>query len=433
MIGLVGSVVGFFLMLGLMAVGIHVAVVLLGLAVIGELIYMGPGPLASYGNQLWSIMNDFLMSSIPLFVLLGELLLRSGVTHRMYHTLSLWLSGLPGGLLHTNIATSGVFAAMSGSSVATAATISTVALPEFRKRRYNESLVLGTIAAGATLGILIPPSVNMIMFGAITNTSIGKLFVAGMIPGVLLMLCFMVAIGVIAKARPNTTETVVFEASLGEKIASLRHLIGPLTVFGVTMGSIYFGWATPTEAAGVGVVISLCIAAVYKQLSVQMLHDAFLSTMTTSALCFFIITGAFYLNFVVGVLGIPQALSHLVAELGTTKLILILALIVFYFILGCFMETMSMMVGTLPIVFPLIVSVGIDPVWFGVFLVIMMEISLITPPIGMNLFVVQGVRGHGSVSDLFYGVAPFVLVMLVFVGIIILFPSMVTWLPDKMF
>ncbi len=433
MIDVTQAVIGFFMMLSLMALGLHVGVAMLITSIIGVLVFMGATPLESYGNQLWSYMNDFLLTSIPLFVLLGEILLRSGVTSRMYNTLSLWLSPLPGGLLHTNIGASAVFAAVSGSSVATAATISTVALPEFRKRRYNEKLVLGTIASGATLGILIPPSVNLIIFGALTNTSIGQLFVGGIIPGILLTLLFMLSIIVIAMMFPGTAEKSTEVISMAEKVRSLVHLIPPALIFFVTMGAIYFGWATPTEAAGFGVVLSLITAVIYRGLSWKMLHESFLSTMRTSALCLFIITAAFYLNFVIGVMGVPQAMTEFVASLGLSKLGLILVLVVFYLVLGCFIETLSMMVGTIPVVFPIILYANIDPVWFGIFLVLMMELALITPPVGMNLYVVQGIRGRGSVSDLFIGILPFVGVIGVFVGIIIAFPAIVTWLPGLMF
>lgn len=433
MIDVAQVAIGFCFMLGLMALGLHVAVAMLLTSILGVITFMGIGPLASFGNQMWSIMNDFLLTSIPLFVLLGEILLRSGVTDRMYKTLALWLSPLPGGLLHTNIGASAVFAAVSGSSVATAATISTVALPEFRKRKYNEKLVLGTIASAATLGILIPPSVNLIIFGALTNTSIGQLFVAGIIPGVCLTLLFMLSIILIARAYPGSVETSLEKAPFRERMASLIHLIPPALIFIVTMGAIYFGWATPTEAAGAGVVLSLIIAAIYRGLSLDMLHAAFLSTMRISALCLFIIAAAFYLNFVIGIMGVPQAMTEYVASLGVSKLSLIFILIVFYLVLGCFVETLSMMVGTIPVVFPIILFAGIDPVWFGIFLVLMMELALITPPVGMNLYVVQGIRGHGAVSDLFIGIMPFVAIMGLFVLIIIAFPTLVTWLPQLMF
>ena len=433
MIDVSQAVIGFFMMLGFMALGLHVAVAMLLTSIIGVLSFMGSAPLASYGNQLWSFMNDFLLTSIPLFVLLGELLLRSGVTDRMYRTLSIWLAPLPGGLLHTNVGASSIFAAVSGSSVATAATISTVALPEFRRRRYNERLVLGSIAAGATLGILIPPSVNLIIFGALTNTSIGQLFVAGIIPGIGLTLLFMASIILIARLYPSTAESSNEVIPFSVKLLSLVHLLPPALMFFVTMGAIYFGWATPTEAAGVGVVLALFVAGAYRGLSMSMLHAAFLSTMRTSALCIFIITAAFYLNFVIGVMGVPQAMTEFVASLGVSQFQLILVLVVFYLVLGCFIETLSMMVGTIPIVFPIILHAGIDPVWFGIFLVLMMELALITPPVGMNLYVVQGIRGHGAVTDLFLGVLPFVAVIATFVGVIIAFPGLVTWLPSLMF
>ena len=433
MISLSTAVFGFIMMLGFMVLGWHVGVAMLVTSFIGVIFTLGINSLNSFGTQLWSTMNDFLLTAIPLFVLLGEILLRSGVTDRMYGSLSLWLSRLPGGLLHTNIGTSAVFAAVSGSSVATAATISTVALPEFRKRNYSEKLVLGSIASGATLGILIPPSVNMIIFGAITNTSIGQLFAGGIIPGIILTLAFMMCIIVIAKIYPKMVDQTKIEVSLAEKLKHSVHLLPPLFIFSVTMGSIYTGWATPSEAAGMGVISSMIIAAVYGKLNFKLLNLCILSTMRTTALCFFIIIAAFYLNFIVGVMGIPQQLTNFVSEIGTTPLQLILVLILFYLVLGCFIETLSMMVGTIPIVFPLILHLGIDPVWFGIFLVLMMEISLITPPVGMNIYVVQGVRGHGSVKDIFVGVAPFVMTMILFILFITMFPNIVTWLPNLLF
>jgi len=340
---------------------------------------------------------------------------------------------LPGGLLHTNIGASGLFAAVSGSSVATAATISTVALPELRKRGYNERLVLGSIAAGATLGILIPPSVNLIIYGALTGTSIGQLFAAGIVPGLLLIGLFMLSIAVISLLIPGMTGKLDEPATFAEKMASLRHLIPPLSIFVVVMGTIYTGWATPTEAAAVGVLMAFALAAMNKALSISMLHDAFLSTVRTTAMILLIIIAAFYLKFIIGILGVPLAMTSFVAAMALTPLEFIFVLVVFYLILGCFIETLSMMVGTIPIVFPLVLHMGLDPVWFGIFLVLMMELALITPPVGMNLFVVQGVRRTGSVIDVFYGIIPFVGVVLLAVALIVAFPSIVTWLPYRMF
>lgn len=433
MIDFWGAAIGFGIMLTLMMLGVHVAVAMFAISALGALAYLGPSIMNTFGSQLWAVMNDFILTAIPLFILLGELLLRSGVTQRMYRGLSDWLSPLPGGLLHTNIGSSALFAAVSGSSVATAATIATVALPEFRERGYNERFVLGSIAAGATLGILIPPSVNLIIYGALTNTSIGKLFAAGIVPGVMLACLFMLMIIGATLIWPSIAGRETTKIPLVEKIRNLRHLVPPLLVFLVVMGSIYLGWATPTEAAAVGVLMSLGLAIWNRALSFSMLHESFLSTVRITAMILLIIVAAFYLNFIVGILGVPQAMTQFVSSLGLGQLGFILALVVFYLILGCFIETLSMMVGTIPVVFPVVVHLGIDPVWFGIFLVLMMELALITPPVGLNLYVVQGVRRTGPVTDVFWGVAPFILVVLAMVALIIAWPGVVTAIPNMLF
>lgn len=431
MIDFAGAAIGFAMMLGMMILGVHVAVAIFLISVIGAVVYLGPQLLNTFGTQLWAVMNDFILTAIPLFILLGELLLRSGITKNMYYGLSDWLGRLPGGLLHTNIGASALFASVSGSSVATAATISTVALPEFRARKYNERLVLGSIAAGATLGILIPPSVNLIIYGALTSTSIGRLFAAGIVPGLLLASLFMLAIALICSLYPKMAGIEAQKPDLAQRLRSLRHLIPPLSIFAVVMGSIYRGWATPTEAAAVGVLMAFALAAGNRALGFRMLHDAFISTVRTTAMILLIIIAAFYLKFIIGILGVPQAMTAFVAAMDLTTLQFILVLVVFYLVLGCFIETLSMMVGTIPIVFPVVVFMGIDPVWFGIFLVLMMELALITPPVGMNLFVVQGVRRTGPVTDVFWGILPFVAVVLVMVALITAFPALVTWLPYR--
>lgn len=433
MIDLIGAVVGFILMLGLMFIGLHVGIAMLATGVIGAMVYFGPPVLLSYGTNLWAVMNDFLLTTIPLFVLLGELLLRAGITKNMYSSLNDWLSRLPGGLLHTNIGACAMFSAVSGSSVATAATIGTVALDEFKRRAYHEPLVLGTIAAGATLGILIPPSVNLIIFGALTNTSIGQLFAAGILPGILLTLVFMAIIVAATLWKPSLAEPVGQVSPLSERFYRLRHLMPPLGIFVVVMGAIYGGWATPTEAAALGVVLAFGLAAANRALSFGMLHQAFVSTIKTSAMLIFIITAAFFLNFIVGLLGVPQAMSHAVTELGLNAMQMILILVIFYLVMGCFLETLSMMVGTIPIVMPVILHLGIDPVWFGIFLVIMMELALITPPVGMNLYVVQAVRGRGHLADVYRGILPFVAAMLLTIGFIIVWPQIVLFIPEALF
>ena len=431
MVDVYGVIGGFALLLVLMAIGIHVAIAIFAIAAIGALVYLGPVMLFSFGNNLWATLNNFLLTAIPLFILMGELLLRCGVTERMYSALALWLNRLPGGLLHTNIGACTVFSAISGSSVATAATVGTVALPALEKHQYSQRMALGSLAAGATLGILLPPSINMIIYGAITNTSIGALFIAGILPGLALAVAFMLTIFIYALLRSGKqhgNERISWSARFG----ALLDLLPPTFVFLIVMGSIYSGWATPTEAAALGVCAALVLAAYNRKLSLQLLHECFLSTARTTAMIMLIIVAAFFLNYIVGVLGIPTTLSRWVGDLGLTPLGLILALVVFYLVLGCFLETLSMMIATVPVVVPLVVQFGFDPVWFGIFLVLMMEISLITPPTGMNLFVVQGVRGKGSIIDVMVGSIPFVLVMLAFVFTIIAWPGLITWLPDLM-
>ena len=433
MIDVTGAALGFLLMLGLMFIGLHVATALFLVSALGCIIYLGVPTLLTFGANTWSVLNDFILTAIPLFILLGEILLRAGITERMYNALSDWLSRLPGGLLHTNIGASALFAAVSGSSVATAATIGTVALPAFRARRYNERLVLGSIAAGATLGILIPPSINLIIYGAITNTSIGRLFAAGILPGISLAALFMLTIAVLCIFRPEWAGINEERAPVAEQLRRLLDLLPPFFIFVVVMGSIYLGWATPTEAAALGVVAALVLALFNGRLSLKMLHSAFESTIRTTAMILLIILAAFFLNFVISILGIPQTMANFVAETGATPLATMVLLTIFYLILGCFLETLSMMIATIPVVTPIVIAIGLDPVWFGIYLVIMMEMALLTPPMGMNLYVVQGVRGGGPIRDVIIGTLPFLAVRIVFVAAIIIWPASILWLPNLMF
>ncbi|MEM8854481.1 MAG: TRAP transporter large permease [Pseudomonadota bacterium] len=420
-------------MLAMMLVGIPVAAALFLTAALGGLLYLGLPTLMVFGSNTWSVLNDFILTSIPLFILLGEILLRSGISDRMYGALGGLVGRWPGGLFHTNVASSGLFAAVSGSSVATAATIGTVALPALRERGYDERMALGSIAAGATLGILIPPSINMIIYGSMSNTSIGQLFIAGLIPGAILLSFFMGWIVLATLLRPGLAGEAPDRLSLRQRLTSLVHLAPPVFIFVIVMGSIYFGWATPTEAASLGVLAALVMAAVQRRLSIAMLHGAFLSTVRLSAMILLILVAAQFLNFIIGIMGVPQALTALVASFASTPLEVMLLLVVFYLVLGCFLETLSMMVASIPVVMPIVLHFGIDPVWFGVFLVIMMEVALITPPIGMNLYVVQGVRGQGPLTDVIIGALPFVVIMLAMVALLIAVPQIATFLPERMF
>lgn len=428
MIGIEQIIIGFIIILLLLMTGLHVASVMI-LAALGGILYgLGPGMLADLGNMMWAELNSFILTAIPLYILMGEILVHSQVAQRMYRSLSDWLNWLPGGLLHTNVVASTGFAAISGSSVATAATIGTVAFPTFRAQGYSEKWVAGSIASGATLGILIPPSINLIIYGAITETSIGALFMAGVVPGLLLALLFMLTIIIAALIWPAIAGSKKGLEKEG-RIGRLFDLLAPLFLFLLIIGGIYQGWATPTEAAAIGVVAALFLAAFNRKLSFAMINTVLLGTVKVTAMILLILTGAFFLNFSMGLLGVPGQISSFVSSLNVAPLTLIIYIVLFYLLLGCFLDALAMMITTIPILFPIILQIGYDPIWFGVFVVIMCELALLTPPVGMNLYVVQGVRKTGQLTDVMRGVMPFFIAILALVALISVFPSVVLWLP----
>jgi C4-dicarboxylate transporter DctM subunit len=423
--------IGFALMLLMLGIGFHIGVALFLTAAFGAWWFFGDGMFQAFGTLMWGTLNNFLLVAIPLYVLMGEILVRGKVTERMYVALDDWLRVLPGGLLHTNIAASTIFASISGSSVATAATIGTVAFPAFRGKGYAETWVLGSVASGATLGILIPPSINMIIYGAMTNTSIGQLFLAGVVPGLMLAAFFMAMIVIASVLHPaisGNSQPIPWAV----KRKRLKDLLPPLAIFILVMGGIYGGWATPTEAAGLGVTASLVLVLAQGQFTWRLLSDSMTAAVRVTAMTLLILIAAFYLNFVVGILGIPEQVSKAMSALDVAGWQAILVLVVFYVILGCFLDSLAMMIATTPIVFPVVIALGYDPLWFGVFLVIMCEIALITPPVGMNLYVVQAVRGRGSITEVVHGVLPFLGCIFLLVALITAFPEIITWLPKSL-
>jgi C4-dicarboxylate transporter, DctM subunit len=421
----------FFGMLGMMLVGMPIAVSMALVGIVGGIAAYGAPFMDSIAPVVWGVQNENLLTSIPLFVLLGELLLRSGIADRMYVALSGWLGRMPGGLLHTNIGSCALFAATSGSSVATAATVGTVALPSLMKRGYSMRHSLGSLAAGGTLGILIPPSVNMIVYGSLTNNSIGKLFIAGIIPGLLLTGCFMLWIYI----QSVTSGEIKREAPvpLAERIRSLQYLVPPAVVFGIVMGSLYFGIATAAESAALGVMAALFFTWQSKRLNLELLRTCFISTARISGMILLIITAAFILNLAISLTGVAEAMTKWVTGLGLSKTGLILALVVFYLVLGMFMDVLSMQVATIPVTYPIAVALGVDPIWFGIFIVLMCELGLITPPVGMNLFVVHGIRpDKGGIEDAIWGALPYAVIMILFTMLLLAVPQLVTWLPAHM-
>ena len=423
---MVWTALGILIVLLALAVPVAAGLGFLGIA-LSEIYSRLPLTLA-IGEVAWATSNNFLLVAIPFFVLLGEILLRSGMAERMYNALVLWVPWLPGGLMHSNIAACAMFAATSGSSVATAATIGTVAMGEIKKHGYSERLFLGTIAAGGTLGILIPPSINMIVYGVLTDSSIPKLYLAGFIPGLVLAGLFSLTVLLICLLRPELGGRRT-RTDWKARIRALPDLIPPLVIFLAVIGSIYAGLATATESAALGVIAALGVAAWHRRLSLRMLLQAFEGTMRTNAMIMAILIAAYFLNFVISSIGLTGQVNRLVTGLGLTSTELLLAVIVFYLVLGCFMETLSMMVATVPIIAPIMFKAGYDPIWFGILIVILMETAMITPPVGINLYVVQGLRKRGRIDDVIIGAAPFVVAMLVMIAILSYWPSLALWLP----
>jgi C4-dicarboxylate transporter DctM subunit len=417
-----------FLLIVLLAVSVPVAGVMgvLGLALNQFFAVM---PLhRAMGEIIWNSSSEYILIAIPMFVMLGEILLRAGIAERVYNAIAQWLSWLPGGLMHANIGASAMFAATSGSSVATAATIGTVALPQMEKRKYHEPLFLGSIAAGGTLGILIPPSINFILYGLLTNSSVPRLYLAGFIPGFALAFFFMVIVFIACLIdRKKGGEPI--ETSWSQRIRVLPSLIPPTFIFLIVVGSIYAGVATPTEAASLGVMAALILAAYEGQLTLKMLRAVAEGTMRTTAMIMLIIMAAQFLNFVLAAIGVTDGLAKMIEGLGLGKYGTMILIVIFYLILGCFMETISMMILTTPFIAPIVFGLGWDPIWWGVVLTILIEAALITPPVGLNLYVVQGMRQRGSINDVIRGAAPFLIGMIFLIALLMIWPDIALWLP----
>jgi len=418
-------------LVGFLALAIPVAATLALLALVLNYSYSFMPLHKAMGEIAWSTSTEFLLVAIPLFILLGELLLRTGIAERMYRSMSYWLTWLPGGLMHSNVGASALFAATSGSSVATAATIGTLAEPQIRANKYNERLFLGTLASGGTLGILIPPSINIIIYGSLTDTSIPDLYLAGIIPGAALAGLFMLTVLIACLVRRDWDGEKI-SVSWSQRIRGLKDLLPPLFIFSVVIGSIYLGWATPTESAALGVIASLILAAGYRRLTLSMLKEAVEGAMRTTAMVMLIIIAAYFLNFVLAGIGLTSQLTDFIASLGLSSFQTLLAVILFYVILGFFMETLTLMITTIPIIAPIIIAQGYDPVWFGILLMILIETALVTPPIGLNLYVVQGIRKEGPISDVIIGVIPFVIAMFVMIALLVAFPAIAMFLPDML-
>lgn len=415
----------------LLSFSIPVGIVLFLLG-FGVDVFFSPFPLIrGLGQMVWSTSNNATLIAIPFFVLLGEILVRSGVAEKTYSALDRWVSWLPGGLVHANIATATMFSATSGSSVATAATVATVAMPQAERLGYDPKLFSGAIAAGGTLGIMIPPSINLIVYGFLTQTSIPKLFLAGLLPGLGLALAFIVIAMLICIVKPELGgDRRVFP--FPEMLRALVNLVPIILLFTVIIGTIYKGWATPTEAAAVGVMGALVIALCFGHVSSGMMSKSLVGTIKITSMIMLVVIGASFLNFTLASAGMGRELSAFLDGLGLSPLATIMVVVCIYIVLGFFIETLSLMVVTIPIIVPLVVQQGYDPIWFGILMIVLIEMALITPPVGLNLYVVQGARKSGPMSDVMLGTIPFVGMMLLMVVALIIWPQIALFLPGAL-
>lgn len=393
-----------------------------------------------FGQIPWNLFSGTTIIVVPLFVLMGEILLRSGITEELYGALAKWMGRLPGGLLHTNILASGFFAAISGSSVATATTIGGVAMPSMRKYGYDERMAVGSIASGGTLGILIPPSVIMIVYGLMAEVSIAKLYMAGIVPGLLMMAAFMMVIMAVALVSPSRAPAVqVMAGTMLERLKGLYAILPVLLLMAMVLGTIYAGVATATEAAAFGCSGALVVALAKRRVNRAMLRETFRATAATTGMVLLVLAGAFLLQFILSLAGVPMLVSKWIVSLGLSEIQLILLLCVIYLVLGMFMESLAMIVTTLPIILPILVVMNVDLVWFGIIATILVELSLITPPVGMNLFVMQAVRnrlqsgqGARSMHDVYIGVLPFIAAMIAVLAGVIFYPDLALGLVKRM-
>jgi len=423
------ALVSFGLIFLLLLSGLRVAAALGIAGIITAYIFIGGTSLLKYIS--WTVGINFVLIAIPLFIFMGQLLLHSRLSSKLYEGSAALLGEVPGGLLHANIISCAIFAAISGSSVATAVTIGTVAIPELEKRGYESKIVLGSLAAGGTLGILIPPSVPLIIYGVMTEQPIGPLFMAGIIPGIMLTLLFVGYIVVRVMTRPELAPRPE-KVLLKRRILSIIGMWPIVVTIMIVLGGIYLGVMTPTEAAGVGAFTALIFTLAYRQLNWSVLKMCLRETVKTTAMIVLLVIGAQMVTSILTVLWVTDNAVAWATSLAVSPIAILMFIYLLYLIFGCFMDGVSLEVITLPIVFPIISALGFDPIWFGIALVILIEMGMITPPVGLNAYVIHGLRPDRPLTEVFLGIIPFFFMLVIGLAIITTFPIIATWLPGKM-
>jgi tripartite ATP-independent transporter DctM subunit len=417
--------------LGLLTAGMAVPFAIAVPAVIYLLMQGGFPALNGLGLMSWGSMNTFALTAVPLFMFMADILSVSGLSNRIYNGLAKLVAPLPGGLLQTNIAGCAIFASVSGSSIATAASIGGVALPQLTSRNYHRALAAGSLAAGGTLGILIPPSFPMIIYGTFTETSVPKLFIAGVIPGLIMTALFMLYIGLHATLVPGVAPREPGARNLREVLRALADIAPFILLIAGTLGGLYFGVVTTTEAAVIGCFLSILLGFVFGDLTLKKLVEAMHSTVRFSGNILFLIFAAYVFSYAISFAGIGEKLTEFIVGMQLTKLQFYLVLFCLFTVLGCLIESLGMIVITVPLLYPILGRYGIDPILFGVILVIYIELGQISPPIGINLFVIQSIW-DGKLSEVVYGTIPFHLIMFVVLAMVIYWPELALWLPQHM-
>jgi tripartite ATP-independent transporter DctM subunit len=420
-----------FVLFTLLGTGVWVGLALMGVAWVGMELFTTRPVGDTMVTTIWAGSSSWTLTALPLFIWMGEILFRTRLSEDMFKGLSPWLARLPGGLVHTNIVGCTVFAAVSGSSAATLSTVGKMSIPELRARKYPERMVIGTLAGAATLGLMIPPSLALIVYGVTVNESITQLFFAGVLPGLVLASMFMGYVVLVAVFSPSFSPIQETAMGLMEKVRNSRFLIPVICLIVVVIGSMYLGFATATEAAAVGVVGALILAASQGSLTWSTFTESLMGATRTSAMIALILAGAAFLKLAMGFTGLPRALADGIAALELTRFQLLMALLVFYIILGMFLDGISSVVLTMAVVEPMVRDAGIDLIWFGIFVVVVVEMAQITPPIGFNLFVLQGMTGH-EMGYITKAALPMFLIMVAMCFVLIWVPDLALWLPETM-
>jgi tripartite ATP-independent transporter DctM subunit len=425
----IGAILGSAILL-FMLLGVRIAMALGVVGLFGLYILLPKPQLLTVAERAWSSVNSFTLTAVPMFLLMSTLLMRSGVTSRMFDSLVRWFGRTPGGLAHASVGASAIFAAVSGSSVATAATLGRVACPDMIERGYSPRLTYGITAAGATLGIMIPPSIPMIIYGSTVGAPVNVLFIAGIVPGLALAVLFMAAALVWSTTIPGAAPPGQ-RYSMPEKLRSLVNVLPFVTVIAAVLGSLYAGIATPTEAGALGAAMALILCIAFRRFSWRMLYETAVETACVTAFIMLIVVGAGILSWVFDYLKVPRTLVETIKGADVAPWVVIAFISLVYVILGMFVESISMILMTLPVTYPLVIALGLDPIWFGIYLVTMVEVGLITPPVGMVLFVLRGVSGSVPLKEISMGAIPFVGIILLFVAVMFVFPEIIAWLPSK--